>query len=115
MNALSRFLFRLTPVLLGVSIGLAQPHPSAVGRALMLQPTKYRLRAGEAIKLEAAAETRDFLLKAKVRRASVPGFTRPGLVVAPNVAGDEVLLAASLTMAPGEYSVTVSATSEAGE
>jgi uncharacterized repeat protein (TIGR01451 family) len=73
------------------------------------------LRPGQAIKLEAATETRDFLLKAKDRRVSVPGVARPGFVVGRNVAGDEVLLAASLTMAPGEYSVTVSATSEAGE
>jgi uncharacterized repeat protein (TIGR01451 family) len=115
MNTLSRLLFRLTPVLLASSMAFAQPRFAVVPRALMLQPTKYRLRAGEAIKLETAAETRDFLLKAKVRRASVPGFTRPGLVVAPNVAGDEILLGASLAMKPGLYAVNVSAVADTGE
>ncbi len=66
-------------------------------------------------RIAAAAETRDFILKAKTRRVEIAGTEVHGFVVGPSIAGDEVLLAASLTMRPGEYSLTVSAISEAGE
>ena len=55
------------------------------------------------------------MLKAKTRRVEIAGTESRGFVVGPNISRDEVLLAASLTMRPGQYTLTVSATSEAGE
>jgi pimeloyl-ACP methyl ester carboxylesterase len=52
---------------------------------------------------------------AKTRRVEIDGKEARGIVVGPNVAGDQILLAASLTMKPGEYSVKLSAFSESGE
>jgi uncharacterized protein (TIGR03437 family) len=101
--------------------GASQQTPTQVfknthpGKPLALLQTRYRLRAGEMTRIAAAAETRDFMLKAKTRRVEIVGTEVHGFVVGPSIAGDEVLLAASLTMRPGEYSLTVSVISEAGE
>ena len=61
--------------------------------------------------LAAPQETLDFIRAAKTRTVRISGAQGRGFVVAPNVTGDEMLLAASLTMKPGEYAVTVSAVS----
>ena len=86
--------------------------------------TRYELRAGEAIPIVAPQATVDFLTHAKRHVAvvtsdagSVAGDTAipgGGLVVAPNRAGDQILLGASLRMKPGEYTVTLSASNAAG-
>ncbi len=91
-----------------------QPSPRPV-RPMLLDQTRYRLRAGDRVQLAAPQETLDFLRAAKTRTVRIGGTQGRGFVVAPNVAGDQVLLAASLTMKPGEYSVTVSAVSGTGE
>lgn len=84
-------------------------------RSLGLTQTRYQLRAGEPAKLLAPRETLDFLVKAKNRTIKIAGQETKGFVVGPSIRGDEVLLAASLMMKPGEYTVTLSARSEAGE
>ncbi len=84
-----------------------------------MRQARYQLRAGEAIPIVAPPETLDFLAKASRRQVA---FVTPdtavssrGLVAGPNRAGDQILLGASLRMAPGEYTVTLSAANAAGE
>ena len=77
---------------------------------MVLRESRYEIRAGEPAQIAAPAETLDFLLHAKTRQVSIEG-----LVVGPNYAGDQILLAASPRTKPGEYTVTLSATSETGE
>jgi hypothetical protein len=84
-------------------------------RPLNLNQTHYQLRAGERVPIAAPQETLDFVRNAKSRSVTILGAQGKGLVVGPNVRGDEALLAASLTMKPGEYAVTVSAVSGTGE
>lgn len=84
-------------------------------RPMTLNQTTYRLRAGEPTSVDAPRETLDFLLHAKTRRIEIDGKEAPGIVIAPNRAGDQILLAASLRMKPGEYAVKLSGTSEGGE
>jgi uncharacterized protein (TIGR03437 family) len=86
-----------------------QVHP------LALNQTRYRLRAGESIKIDAPAETVDFLAHAKARRVAIGGTEVRGIVVAPSMAGDQILLGASLTMKAGEYVVTLSAVDASGQ
>jgi uncharacterized protein (TIGR03437 family) len=82
---------------------------------MTLHQTRYRLRAGESTKIDAPRETLDFLVHAKTRRVEIAGKEVHGIVVGPSVKGDQVLLAASLTMKPGEYAVIISAVSRVGE
>jgi uncharacterized protein (TIGR03437 family) len=82
---------------------------------MTLHQTRYRLRAGEPAKIDAPPETLDFVWNAKSRTVTIGGAQARGLVFGPNGRGDQVLLAASLTMKPGEYAVTLSAVSGAGE
>jgi len=87
-------------------------------RPMTLNQTRYRLRAGESTSVDAPRETLDFLLHAKAVRVGIVGKEGGGgggFVVGPNVAGDKVLLVASLALRPGEYRVKLSATSGAGE
>jgi uncharacterized protein (TIGR03437 family) len=84
-------------------------------KAMELQQTRYELRAGEPAQISAASDALNFLLKAKSRRIEIQGAQADGLVVGLNRAGDGILLAASLRAKPGEYTVTLSAKSEAGE
>ena len=77
---------------------------------MVLVESRYEIRAGQPAQIAAPAETLDFLLHAKTRQVSIEG-----LVVGPNYAGDQILLAASPRTKPGEYTVTLSATSETGE
>jgi uncharacterized protein (TIGR03437 family) len=96
----------------------AQPQSPATlhaAKAMELQQTRYELRAGEPAQVAASTDTVSFLLKAKSRRIEIQGAQAEGLVVGPNRAGDGILLAASLRAKPGEYTVTLSAKSEAGE
>ena len=92
----------------------AAPADAAV-KAMELQQTRYELRPGEPAQISATADTLDFLLKAKSRQIQFGGAPAVGLVVGPNRSGDQILLAASVRTKPGEYAVTVSATSASGE
>jgi len=84
-------------------------------RPMALVESRYEIRAGEPAQLAAPAETLDFLLSAKTRRVSIAGTETSSLVVGPSVTRDRILVAPSLRAKPGEYAVTVSATSETGE
>ena len=95
-------------------VAIAQNQPFNV-RPLTLHQTRYRLRAGEPAKIDAPPETVDFILHAITRRVEIGGQEARGIVVGPNLKGDQVFLAASLVMRPQEYHVEISATSEAGE
>jgi uncharacterized protein (TIGR03437 family) len=88
---------------------LARTAPMAV-----LQ-SRYEIRAGQPAPIAAPAETLDFLLHAKTRRVSIAGLETSGLVVGPGYTPDQILLAASPRATPGQYTVTLSATSETGE
>ncbi len=81
-------------------------------RPLTLNQDRYRLRAGDRVQIAAPQETLDFLRSAKTRTVTVSGEQGRGFVIGPNITRDQVLLAASLTMKPGEYAVTVSAVGE---
>ena len=93
--------------------------PAAGQVSLDVRQTRYVVRAGEAVQIVAPRETIDFLAHARRRNVeivagdtTVPGG---GLVAAPNRAGDQILLGASLRVKPGEYTVKLSTTSAAGE
>ncbi len=96
------------------------PSPQAVPssrqvRPLILNQTRYRLRAGDRITIAAPQETLDFVRSARTRTATAGGAHPNGFVVGPDMRSDQVLLGASLLTKPGEYTITVSAVSEAGE
>jgi len=82
---------------------------------MALLQSRYQIRAGRPARIEAPAETVDFLLHAKTRRVSIAGMDTSGLVVGPGYTPGEILLAPSLRAKPGEYTVTLYATSETGE
>ena len=116
--------FRLFWLILGLLpggvLGQVDSAPAGAGSHATIRPltvfqTRYRLRAGEPATVDAPRETLDFLLHAKSRRVKIDGKEARGIVVGLSRARDQVLLAASLTMKPGEYAVTVSAVSETGE
>jgi uncharacterized protein (TIGR03437 family) len=77
--------------------------------------SRYEIRAGQPAPIAAPAETLDFLLHAKTRRVSIAGLETSGLVVGPGYSPDQILLAASPRAKPGQYIVTLSATSDTGE
>ena len=85
------------------------------GRALVLNQARYRLRSGERARVDAAPETLDFLRTAKSSTVTISGMQARGFAVGPSLGGNDILLAASLTMKEGDYAVTVSAVGETGE
>src|ERR1039458_1700839 len=113
----ARSLFRRAVTSLAAMLGCAFP---AVGqRAMAVHETRYVLRAGEAVAMRAPQETLDFLANARSRHVDIVTPEAPvsagRLVAAPNRAGDQILLGASLRTNPGEYTVKLSAASVAGE
>jgi len=97
---------RLFVTLTACAIGAAaQTKPMALNQA------KYEIQPGAPVPLSASSDTVDFVLKA-TKFSVVPAV---GLVVGPNRAGNQVMLAASVRATPGEYKVTLSATSATGE
>ncbi len=68
--------------------------------------------AGERIAIDASPESFAFMRSAKTRIARAPTRTFP---VAPDVAGDQILLGVPLTTEPGEYRVSLSFTNAPGE
>ena len=77
--------------------------------------THYEARMGEPIEVPMAADTLDFMLHAKTRRVTFGGQDVAGLVVGPNETQNKILLAPNSKATPGEYTVTLSGTSAAGE
>jgi len=99
-------MFRLlTPLAICTICATAQTRPMA------LEQARYEIEAGAPVPLSAPGDTVDFLLKA----AKLSVLPTVGLVAGPNRTGDRVMLAASLRTQPGEYAVTLSATSATGE
>ncbi len=84
-------------------------------RPLVVQQTKYRMRAGSAVPVSAPRETLDFIRNARSCIAVGAGASGKGFVVGTNWTGDQLVLAVSLTIAPGEYTVKFSAVSQTGE
>ena len=82
---------------------------------MAVMQTHFEARMGEPIEVPVAADTRDFIAHAKTRRVTIDGQDVPGLVIAPNDTQDKILLAPNSKAAPGQYSVTLSATSSSGE
>jgi uncharacterized protein (TIGR03437 family) len=80
-------------------------------KSMALNQTRYEIQAGSPVPLSASSDTVDFVLKA-AKLNVVPAI---GLVVGPNRAGNQVVLAASVRAKPGEYTVTLSATGPTGE
>lgn len=84
-------------------------------KPMTLRQSRYVVRLGEPSTISASQETLDFLAQASKRTVSLTGGAQAtGLVVAPNRAG-RMVVAASSRATPGEYTVTVSATSSTGE
>jgi pimeloyl-ACP methyl ester carboxylesterase len=106
--------FAFAAVIVGGAFMASGQSPS-VKRPLALSQTSYRLRAGERVALPAPSETLAFMLTAKTGSARASGASDRGFPVAPNVAGDQVLLGVPLTTEPGDYSVAVSFVNQAGE
>jgi uncharacterized protein (TIGR03437 family) len=93
-----------------------QPAPAVrPGRPLVLNQARYRLRSGERARVDASPETLDFLRTARTSTVTINGMQARGFAVGPSMGGNDILLAASLTMKEGEYAVTVSAVDETGE
>jgi len=82
---------------------------------LVLNEARYRLRAGERAQLDVSSETLDFLRTAKTSMVTINGSQTRGFAVGPSMNGEEIVLAASVTMKPGEYAVTLSAADQSGE
>jgi uncharacterized protein (TIGR03437 family) len=93
--------------------------PAAGQIAMDVRQTRYVVGAGQAVQIVAPRETVDFLANARSRHVEIvtgdTAVASGGLVAAPNRAGDQILLGASLRVKPGEYTVRLSATSAAGE
>ena len=110
----ARFLSRALLVC-GCASLWAQSSPAVKVAARMdLQQTAFELRKGEPVQVPASADTLNFLYSASSRSITANGAPVKGLVIGPNRAG-QIVLAASLRTKPGQYSVTVSATSATGE
>jgi len=94
------------------AVCVAAQNPTA--KQMDLQQTWYELRIGEPVPIVAPSETLDFLLSAKTRGISVGNAKAEGFMVGPDRSG-RMVLAASPRVKPGQYTVTLSATSAAGE
>ena len=92
--------------LLLVSTAGAQPR-----RSLGLNERRITFHAGEAAHLSASDDDAQFVRSAKARTAKAE---HQGFVFGVDSRG-EMMLAASLTTPPGEYAVSISAMSQAGE
>ena len=84
-------------------------------RPLAVRQTRYEMRVGEPVRVAASSETLDFLLKAKSLHVEIDGAGSNVAVAGLNQTRDQVLLAASPRLAPGEYTARLSATSATGE
>ena len=85
------------------------------GRPLSLRQIGYRLRPGERTLIDAEPETLEFLRTAKTRTVTISGWPRTGFAVAPDMYRNDIILAASLTVPAGEYSVQLSGVDDTGQ
>lgn len=90
------------------------PLAAQSAKMLELQQTRYEVKMGEAVPIAAASETLDFLSTAQSRSIEINGSKAEGFVITPDRTG-RMVLAATPRVKPGEYKVTISATSAAGE
>jgi uncharacterized protein (TIGR03437 family) len=104
----------LVPVLALFYLAISLSAQGVQPRIMELTQIRYEVQMGEPVPIAAPGETLDFLRQAKSRSIQIEGATAAGLVVGPNRAG-QMVLAASPRAKPGEQTVTVSATSAAGE
>lgn len=111
----TRGVFRRVVIAAGLLLGGAVCAASQTARPMAVMQTRYEVRMGEPTEVPVAADTRDFVIHAKTRRVTMDGQDVAGLVVAPNETQDEILLAANSRATPGNYAVTISATSASGE
>lgn len=102
-------MFRLLTILAVCACFSAQIEAQV--KSMALQQEKYEVGAGSLVPLSASSDTTDFLLKA----TKVTVTPAVGLVVGPNRAGNQLMVAASLRTKPGEYAVTLSAAGAGGE
>jgi uncharacterized protein (TIGR03437 family) len=112
-HALAILTFLVSYAGFGFAQNANQSGPALPVTRLEVQQNRFELRVGESVPIPAARDTLDFLLGAKTRRAEVQGGA--SLVIGPNRAGDQMLLAAPARIKPGEYTVTLSATGASGE
>jgi uncharacterized protein (TIGR03437 family) len=103
--------FKIALLVIGCALDMAAQN----AKPMELQQSRYELKPGEPAQLSTTSETLDFLLTAKSRKIQFGGASTEGLVVGPNKAGDQIMLAASQRAKPGDYAVTISATSASGE
>ena len=94
---------------------LAQSPSVGPDRRLAFNQNHYRLRAGDRVAIDAAPDTADFIRHAKQHAVRINGTPGRGFSFGTNRIGDQVVLAASLRMKPGMYTVAISETSESGE
>jgi uncharacterized protein (TIGR03437 family) len=100
-------------LLLCLATCAASQTPAA--RPMTVLNSRYELRIGEPAAIAAPRETIDFLAHAATRRVEIDGQPAPGLVVTSNQTQDQVVIAPSSKVAPGEYAVTLTATADTGE
>jgi len=105
-----RFAMSAGWLLLGAFCATAQ-----TARPMTVLETQYQARVGEAVEVPVDAASLDFMLHAKTRSVTIDGQDVPGLVIGPNETLDKILLAPNSKATPGEYAVTLSATSAAGD
>ncbi len=103
---------RCVPFFLLIYSASAQTPPTA--KSLELQQSHYDLPIGQPVAISASSDTLNFLRTAATRAVTIGPAKADGLIVAPNRTG-QMVLAASPKAKPGDYTVTVSATSAAGE
>ena len=115
MKECARAAFRRIVIAAGLILCGAVCALSQTTKPMVVLQTRYELRMGETAEIPAEAGTLDFMLHAKTRRVTIDGQDVAGLVVAPNQAQDQIRLAGSSKAKPGEYAVTLSATSATGE
>ena len=82
---------------------------------MALLRSRYELRMGEPAEIMAPPGTLDFLLHARTLLVATEDSEPAGLAVALSHTRDRILLAPSVKAKPGQYRVTLSATSETGE
>lgn len=109
---------RLTPALLCLAFiapAYAQQQQSRTVHRFDLRVTRYSTRAGTPARLSVSEDVLLLLLKSKRLTVTHEGMVEEGIVVAPNLTGDGVVVAASLMKAPGDYPVTITVEGENGE
>jgi uncharacterized protein (TIGR03437 family) len=111
----TRSAFGSVPIAAGLLLVGACSAAAATTRPMAVLQTRYEVRVGETVEVPVAADTLDFMIHAKTRRVTAGGRDVAGLIVGPNETQNKILLAPNSKAAPGQYAVTLSATSAAGD